>query len=617
MGNNDQKRTRRASARPAYGVLLGLMKGHKRRFAAAILASVAGLLMSFLTPQVVGFTIDVVLGGGAPSSGLAQRLVEALGGVGRLRSSLIICALGVAVCAAASGAFNYISRSQLAIGTERFIKRLRDALFSHTQRLPLEWHMKNLTGDVVQRCTSDVETARRFVSEQLIEVVHTVILAAAALAIMFNMNAVLAGVVALFMPVILGYSLFFGARVSRQFRACDEAEGELMVSVQENLTGVRVVRAFGRERFELGRFDAKNDALAEKWIKLGLTLGVYWSLGDVISAASVLAVTAAGAYLAALGRLSLGDFLIFLYYTQTIAGPVRQLGRTLSEMSKAVVSLGRVSEILSARAEPDEPDALRPPLGGDIVFDRVSFSYDGQPALRELSFTAKGGATLGILGATGSGKSTVAYLLSRLYELPEGCGSITIGGTDVRLIDRRYLRRNVGLVLQEPTLFSKTIFENIDIASGTGDPSAVRERARVAAVDSDITAFKDGYDTPVGERGVTLSGGQKQRVAIARTLMLSPPVIVFDDSMSSLDMRTDAAVRDALRGSTSGATVIIISHRISTLMRADSIIVLDGGRVAEAGTHGELLEKNGIYRRVHDIQSAEGARTVSAPGGPA
>jgi ATP-binding cassette subfamily B protein len=581
------------------------MRGCKRRFAAALIASVAGLLMSFLTPQVVGFTVDTVLGGGsAPPSGIASRLAGALGGVERLSTSLILCALGVAVCAAASGAFNYISRSQLAAGTERFIKRLRDSLFSYTQRLPLEWHMKNLTGDVVQRCTSDVETARRFVSEQFIEVIQTVILAVTALVIMFSMNAALAAVVAFFAPVILGYSLFFGARVSRQFRVCDEAEGELMVTVQENLTGVRVVRAFGRERFELDRFDVKNDALAEKWIKLGLTLGVYWSMGDVISGASVLAVTAAGAYLAALGRLSLGEFLVFLYYTQMIAGPVRQLGRTLSEMSKAIVSLRRIADILNAPAEPDETGALRPPLDGDIVFDRVSFSYDGQPVLRDVSFTVRGGATLGILGATGSGKSTVSYLLGRLYELPEGCGSVTVGGVDVRLIDKRYLRRNVGLVLQEPALFSKTIFENIDIASCTGDLDTVREKARAAAVDSDIMSFKDGYETLVGERGVTLSGGQKQRVAIARTLMLDTPVIVFDDSMSSLDMRTDALVRDSLRRSTRGATVIMISHRISTLMTADSIIVLDGGRVAEAGTHGELLEKNGVYRRVYDIQSA-------------
>jgi ATP-binding cassette subfamily B protein len=559
-------------------------------------------------PQVVGFTVDAVLGGADRAlPAAAERLVSALGGMSRLREHLIICAVGVAACAALSGAFNYISRTQLARGTERFIERLRDALFSHAQLLPLEWHMRNQTGDIIQRCTSDVETARRFVSEQFIEVVRTAILVVAALAIMFSMNTAMASVVAAFIPIILFYSLFFSARVSREFRSCDEAEGELMSTVQENLTGVRVVRAFGRERHELARFDEKNDALADKWIKLGGTLGVFWGVGDIVSAVSVLAVTASGAYLAASGDITLGDFLVFLSYCMTMAWPVRQLGRTLSEMSKTGVSLRRIADILGHPAEPEEPGALRPSLGGDIAFNGVSFAYDGLTVLRDVSFTARGGATLGILGATGSGKSTLAYLLSRLYELPDGCGEITIGGVDIRKIDRHYLRRGVGLILQEPALFSKTIFENIDIAACTGDIGAVRERARQAAVDSDIMEFADGYDTLVGERGVTLSGGQKQRVAIARTLMLSTPIVVFDDSMSSLDMTTDALIRNSLRESTRGATVIIISHRISTLMKADSIVVMEAGRVAETGTHEQLLAGGGIYRRVYEIQSAAGS----------
>jgi ATP-binding cassette subfamily B protein len=414
----------------------------------------------------------------------------------------------------------------------------------------------------------------------------------------------MATVMALFAPIILCYSLFFSARISREFRNCDEAEGELMTTVQENLTGVRVVRAFGRERHELERFDERNDELASKWIKLGLTLGVFWGVGDIVSAVSVLAVTAFGAYMAASGKISLGEFLVFISYSQTMAWPVRQLGRTLSEMSKTGVSLRRIAEILDEPAEPDESGAARPPLDGDVVFDGVSFGYDGQQALRDVSFTVRGGATVGILGATGSGKSTLANLLCRLYELPGDCGSITIGGVDIRGIDRRYLRRNVGLILQEPALFSKTIFENIDIASGTGDIDKVRASADAAAVDADIMGFAAGYDSLVGERGVTLSGGQKQRVAIARTLMLGSPIVVFDDSMSSLDMGTDARIRDALRENTRGATVIIISHRISTLMRADSIVVMDGGAVAETGTHDELLQRGGIYRQVYDIQSA-------------
>jgi ATP-binding cassette subfamily B protein len=449
---------------------------------------------------------------------------------------------------------------------------------------------------------------RRFVSDQLIEVLRTVIMLAVALTMMFSMDVVMAAIVAVFIPLILGYTLFFNARISREFRACDEAEGELMVAVQENLTGVRVVRAFGRERYETKRFDGYNNALAKMWIKLGYTLGVYWGVGDVVSAASLLAVITAGAYRAAAGSITLGEFLVFLSYTQTVAGPVRQMGRTLSEMSKTGVSLTRLREIL---ATPVEGDGVtmpggdkNAPLDRDIVFDNVTFSYGERPVLKNLSFTARGGQTLGVLGATGSGKSTLTYLLNRLYDLEDGCGSITVGGMDIRSMEYSYLRENVGVVLQEPFLFSKTVFENIDIAARTGDLTKVRERAKSAAIDDDVMQFKNGYDTIVGERGVTLSGGQKQRVAIARTLMRDAKIIVFDDSMSNLDMETDAKIRESLRRDTLGATVIIISHRISTLMAADKIIVLDGGSVAESGTHGELVAKNGLYRRVYDIQTA-------------
>ncbi|MDR0863226.1 MAG: ABC transporter ATP-binding protein/permease [Oscillospiraceae bacterium] len=585
-------------------MLLDFLRGGKRWFALAVVAMGAATLFRFLTPQVVGYTVDAVIGGKTVElpEPLAN-LLSSLGG-GTYGGALLLCALGVAVTAVLAGAFNYAARMCNAVGSQAFVKRARDILFNHTQRLPFEWHMKHMTGDTIQRCTSDVQTTRGFVADQLIEVVRTVILIATALFIMFSMNVTMALVVSAFIPIILVYTLFFTRRIAGEFLQCDEAEGELMVAVQENLTGVRVVRAFGRERFERDRFDEKNNTLAAKWIRLGYTLGVYWGVGDVVSTLALLAVITVGAYLSAGGSFTLGEFLIFITYTQQLTWPVRQLGRTLSEMSKAGVSIERLHEIIAAPAETSEPNAKTPPLERDIVFDNVSFTYEERPVLQDLSFTVPRGATLGILGATGSGKSTLTYLLNRLYDLPRGSGSITIGGVDLREIDRAYLRRNVGLVLQEPFLFSKTIFENIDIAARTGDRAKVRDKARAAAVDDDIAAFRNGYDTMVGERGVTLSGGQKQRVAIARTLMTEAPIMVFDDSMSALDMETDAKIREALRQNTSGATVILISHRVSTLMTADKIIVLEGGRVTESGTHRDLLEQNGHYKRVYDIQSA-------------
>ncbi|MDL2325380.1 ABC transporter ATP-binding protein/permease, partial [Ruminococcaceae bacterium OttesenSCG-928-A16] len=286
------------------------------------------------------------------------------------------------------------------------------------------------------------------------------------------------------------------------------------------------------------------------------------------------------------------------------------------EMSKTGVSAGRIQEILDAETEPEEPNAKTPNLHTDIRFEQVTFSYESQPVLKDLTFTIPKGSTFGILGATGSGKSTITYLLNRLYDLQPGLGNIWFGDTEIREIDRHYLRRNVGLVLQEPFLFSKTIEENISIAMDNVPRHEVRSSARIAAVDEAITEFSSGYDTVVGERGVTLSGGQKQRVAIARTLMLKAPVMVFDDSMSAVDLETDASIRQALRQNTGDATVILISHRINTLMQADTILVLEDGAVADIGTHAQLINRPGMYKRIYDMQAASGVE-AELPATPA
>ena len=586
---------------------LPFSKGSVRFFAAALIASAVSIFFKFLTPRVIGGTVDAVLG--SDTSSLPAFLAAWLSQGGRLAylaKHIGLCALLAAACAAVSGVFDFRSRVNIAKGTGKYIKSLRDRLFEHVQYLPFSWHTDNLTGDIIQRCTADVETAQEFVAIQLLEVLQTVILLVIAFALMFSMDVTLSLVVLLFIPIIVGYTSFFFGRISKKFLECDNAEGELMVQVQENLTGVRVVRAFGRERYEQDRFDEKNEKYTGKWISLGYTLGVYWGVGDIVCAGQLLATVVAGAYLAATGKITLGTFIIFISYVQSLGGPVRKLGRTLSEMSKTGVSLNRIKAILDATEESSSAEDLKPDLTGDIVFENVSFSYGDKSVLKDVSFTAQGGKTTGILGRTGSGKSTVTYLLNRLYELPEDGGRITVGGVDVRDIDRYYLRRSVGLVLQEPFLFSKTVFENIDIAADTGDMEKVRAAARAASVDGSIMDFHDGYDTVVGERGVTLSGGQKQRIALARTFMSQPPVMVFDDSMSNLDMKTDEQIRTGLRKNAGDATVLLISHRISTLMTADRIIVMDGGTVVQEGTHEELISREGIYKQTYEIQRGKG-----------
>ncbi len=408
----------------------------------------------------------------------------------------------------------------------------------------------------------------------------------------------------------------FYKKISSRFQVADEAEGELTTCAQENLTGVRVVRAFGRERYEVDRFNRRNQRFSQLWIRLGKLLSIYWASGTLLTCLQVMVIILVGTVETVHGNMTLGAFLAFITYNEALAWPVRSLGRVLSDMSKAGVSLDRVGYILQAQEEQDVPEAQEATTG-DIEFDHVSFGYEGQPVLRDVSFTIPAGSTFAILGGTGSGKSTLVHLLDRLYDLPEGQGTITIGGVDIRKMKRESLRRQIGLVLQEPFLFSQTIRENISATKPQATEEELRRAAAIACVDEAITEFPDGYETVVGERGVTLSGGQKQRVAIARMLVQQAPIMVFDDSLSAVDAQTDAKIRAALRESLDKSTVILISHRITTLMQADRILVLDGGRVADLGSHRELISRPGTYKDIYDIQMSSDDRRLLTEGGEA
>ncbi len=585
-------------------------------FALGLLMSLFSQVFNALIPQIVRVTVDSVLGTEKPQlpAALAGALpIEALRADPAM--ALVWAAGAVVLFAVLRGFAIFGQRLFLARGSEGFVKGIRDELFSHIQRLPFAWHTAHQTGEMIQRCTSDVEVVRTFVCTQLVEVIRTVILVAVYLYAMFSMNVKLSLVSLAFIPVVaLSSGLFYG-RIAARFKVADEAEGELTTMVQENLTGVRVVRAFGRESFELGKFNEKNDRFSELWIKLGRVLAVYWASGTLLTCLQVMVILILGVVEAVRGELTLGGFLAFVSYNSTLAWPVRSLGRVLADMSKAGVSMDRVAYILRAEEERELPGAAEAPMDGDIVFSHVSFGYEGQEVLRDVSFTVPAGSTFAILGGTGSGKSTLVHLLDRLYDLGEGQGEITIGGRDIRLIERGYLRRNIGLVLQEPFLFSRTIRENIAAPRPGAAEAEIRRAAAIACVDEAVSEFPDGYDTLVGERGVTLSGGQKQRVAIARMLISGAPVMVFDDSLSAVDSETDAKIRAALRESLGRATVILISHRITTLMQAERILVLENGQVSDIGTHEELISRPGIYREIYDIQMSSDDRRLIEEGG--
>ncbi|MHB8065002.1 MAG: ABC transporter ATP-binding protein [Ruminiclostridium sp.] len=590
-----------------FKMLYSFIKGYSWLFILAILFTMFAIIFNYLMPQIIKVLIDSVIGTeDFKLPNFILNYINVRGGREMLRSNLLFCSLLALVFAILSGVFTYYYRVCIAKASEGTIRKLRNHLFDHIQKLPYSWHVKNQTGDIIQRCTSDVEVVRNFLSLQFIEMIRTVFLITFSLILMFMMNVKLSLVSLAFIPLVIAYSAIFYQKIAAKFKFADEAEGALSAMVQENFTGVRVVRAFGRQAHEIENFDVKNDYFANYWINLGYLLSKYWGIGDLASGLQVMLIIILGSIEAANGVITLGEFLVFILYNSMLVFPIRNFGRILSEMSKTSVSLSRIKEIVAEEQEQDCDDAITPDMNVDIEYKDVTFDYEGiKPVLKNISFKIKAGTTFGILGGTGSGKSTIMYLLDRLYDLPADSGSIEIGGVDIRKIKRNYLRSNIGFVLQEPFLFSKTIQENIDAFDHTNDIELIRHYAGVAAVDDAIMGFSKGYATIVGERGVTLSGGQKQRVAIARMLMQKSPIMIFDDSLSAVDSETDSKIRAALKENTAQSTVILVSHRITTLMHADVIMVLDDGRVAEMGTHSELLtNKNGFYKKIYNIQSS-------------
>ena len=603
MKKNEQNKKSSAA------LIWDFLRGSKRFFAVAILAAALNSLAEMINPQIIRIALDHVIGS-QPTDGLSASvlaLVGRFGGFTYLRRNLWLMAIAIVIVAFFGVIGQYLFRVCNTRGAETLVKTMRDRLYAHIARLPFGWHMKNRTGDIIQRCTSDIDTLKRFVAEQLTSLFRITILLILSLSFMISMNPLLTLIAFLPMPLIIIYSLRFHKKIGAGFLDCDENEGKLSAMAQENLTGVRVVRAFGRERYEKDRFEAHNEYYTGLWVKLSKVMSIFWSTADIFSGLQVMLVVVFGAVFCIKGRMIPGEYVAFLSYNQLLVWPIRMLGRMISEMSKAGVSIDRIAYIMNSEEERDEPGATDAEMTGDIRFEHVSFGYENSPEmLHDVDFTIPAGTTLGILGGTGSGKSTMMALLDKLYLVDPEKGRITIGGVDIRQIRTEHLRRNIGMVLQEPYLFSRTLEENIAITRPGLSREEVREAARAACLDETIESFSKGYETFVGERGVTLSGGQKQRAAIARTLTGNTPIMIFDDSLSAVDTETDAKIRARLEERFGTATVILISHRITTLSRADQILVLDKGRIAERGSHDELKSAGGIYQKIYEIQSGAG-----------
>ena len=586
-------------------LVLYFLRGCKRFFGLGAVCACLLSVFDLINPRIIGYTVDSVIGDGNTDipAWLAHQ-IEALGGRSYLLSHLYLVAAFVILVALLGGLCRYLFQLFNSMGAERLVQRMRECLYRQIESLPYAWHGENQTGDIIQRCTSDVETIKRFLSEQMTMLLRVGVMIVLAVVFMFEIHVKLAAVAALSIPVVLLYSYFFHDRIGSAFEKVDEEEGRLSTIAQENLTGVRVVRAFGRELYEKERFEKKNEEYTYMWIRMMQILSTFWASNDLISGLQIMLVVSLGAYFCVHGSLTAGQYIAFVSYNAMLTWPVRMLGRVISEMSKAGISVGRILYIMNGEPEKDRAETTGCDYTGDIVFDHVTFDYQNssKPVLKDVSFTIPGGKTVGILGGTGAGKSTLVHLLDRLYELPEDHGKITIGGENIAALKAKELRTHVGLVLQEPYLFSRTLEENISIGTEGADHRDVVAAAEIACLDTTIEHFTEGYQTYVGERGVTLSGGQKQRTAIAQMLIRKPEIMIFDDSLSAVDAETDSKIRKAISKSTASATVILISHRITTLMQADEIIVLDKGRVAECGSHEELLKSGGIYSRIYELQ---------------
>jgi len=576
------------SARDISG-LWRLMSGFKLLFLGAVLSLGIAAMARTATFLLLRFFVDTVL----VDQGWTRRLP--------------LFALAFIALAVMEGGASFM-RGKLAAGAaEGITLRMRNFLYDHIQRLSFSYHDHSSTGELIERVTSDVDTLRRFYAEQATEIGRIVALFAFNLAAVASLNRMLALLSVVLMPLILIQAGWFFKRISVVYEQYQEQEARLSSMLQENISAIRIVRAFARHKFEITRFEKENWQKFQRGRQFLMLHSFYWPTSDILCTIQMLLIFFLGAGMAISGDISLGTYVAISSMVIWIIWPMRNLGRVVIQASSALVSYRRVSRILGE--EPEDFGINRQvqpqPIKGQVDFSGVSFAYRaGKGVLHDISFSCKPGELIALLGKAGSGKTTLVNLLPRFYDYTGG--NLMLDGRELTSYPLHALRSQIGIVEQEPFLFSRSIRENIIYGTGREvNQQEIEEAARAAAIHEVIMSFPEGYNTPVGERGVTLSGGQKQRLAIARTILKNPRILILDDATSSVDSETEELIQRALSSLMEGRSCFIIAHRVQTVMRADKILVLEQGRIVQEGIHRELIQEEGFYKQIFDLQFAE------------